>query len=202
MRFLPVLAVAACARLPHVDPQPRTPRQQTAAVARVDVACAADDFDPWSASRTGTGVVISERHILTAAHVVRCPTIAQVWATLDNGRRLMMVVERDDSVFGEGTDVARLEIASADSFRLGLAPPRLDRAGPGSGLFASVRGGQQLRGMYRGHGGLVDGMVTRPGDSGAPVYDAAGALVGIVIEGDSRAITRYYPIDERWLEGT
>jgi hypothetical protein len=218
------LLLAAC-HLPHVDPARRLPDQELASIMRLDVSCGgADPFSwmgglptpapdgsvpddqTWVPSGTATGVVVSEWHVLTAAHAVRCPVLPSITATLPSGRVLPMSVELDDFMFGEGADVARLVISDAEAFDLGVAPPRLARAREGERLAAVVRrrlGAIVSVGTYRGHGGIVDGIAGRPGDSGAPVYDAAGELVGIILGGAlDGSYVRYYPIEGRWLAGT
>lgn len=222
MRTALLLLLTACVHLPHIDPESRTPDQEAMTVVHLEVSCtdpnpfktgepgdphALDPDIDWG-SKSGTGVIISERHVLTAAHVVQCPTIPVVIATLPDGRWQFMDVVRDDAMFGNGDDLARLEIASADTFHIRVAPPRLvswwNRPGPGTGMFIPLFRREPVRGLYRGYRGIVDGATTRHGDSGAPVYDANGDLVGLVVAGPADgSYTKFFPIlDDSWLAGT
>jgi hypothetical protein len=204
-----VVALAACVHLPHVDPKPRSPDDAQRAVVTLEVTCTSPGFpvgeneyetDEWSPARSGTGVVISERHILTAAHVVACPTIPQVTAYLSDGRRFMVDVIRDDAAFGDGADIAELESASAENFGLHLAPPALGYPIAGHALaFIGVHRGV---GAYFDHG-IVRDMKSYPGDSGAGVYDEYGQLVGLVSKrANDGSYTRIVPLTKAWLEGT
>lgn len=207
------LVLAGC-RLPHVDPVPRPPGVAEDAVVALTVGCEFDVEDVWMSammdtSMRATGVIISERHVLTAAHAVRCPNIPIVHVALADGRRLRTVVERDDAMFGGGTDVARLEIASALNFDLNIPPPAL-RFNVGSGESETVcaaviraRGVTWTCGTYTAPSNKVYGMHVDFGDSGAGVYDIYGQLVGIVVRkavDDSFAVVQ--PIGPYWLEGT
>ena len=123
MKIVIITLLAGCA-LPHIKPQPRTPQQAQLAVARLDIECAHDGID-YGAPKVATGVVISERHILTAGHAVVCPVLPKIKATLANGETFKLYVERDEFSFGDGRDIARLRLASADRFGLSIAPPEL-----------------------------------------------------------------------------
>lgn len=223
-----LVLVAACA-LPHVPPAPRSPQEAGLAVARLYVECSEPSpfktgepgdphqFDPdivWRAPRAGTGVVISENRILTAAHVTTCPTFPTIVATLANGRSYLMNEERNDIMFGDGvTDAARLVLASSDRFHLNVAPPTIVEPHVGRPLVAypfrrpavtgTFDGDATGAGIPAGYEGIALDMATRPGDSGAPVYDASGRLVGLVTGGDGHT-TRFVRIEpgHDWLKGT
>lgn len=151
IRLLLICFVVACVSLPHVAPALRSPAQQQVATVRITTSCG--DWGGGYAS----GVVLTERHILTAAHVVRCPYVPNVRAHFSDGRVFSVSVIRDDAMFGGGTDLAILESSSAENFSLGVAPPTI-------GHFPTDR------------------LDTRavPGQSGSGVY-SDGFLVGIVI---------------------
>lgn len=204
----------SCMSLPHVEPQLRTTQHQFATLVSVDAYCS--DPDPfrnpepgrssldhpihWGQGH-GVGVIISEAHVLTAAHVVGCgPTIPRVVVTLSSGRHLRMVVERDDRMFGKGRDLARLVMASGSTFDLNIAPPTLATAEPDDAVTLG-----NARGTARGQGEIVrvTGARVGPGWSGVPVYRTDGALLGIVTGGDTDAgFVKYEPLDASWLKGT
>ena len=216
-KLILLLPVLFSCTLPHVDPRPREPDDATLATVTIESSCSeADPFNTgpdvlpghhgpdisWHASDVGTGVVISENRVLTAAHVVECAIIPTVHVTLSNGRVLRMNVERDDAMFGAGADIARLEMASADTFGLGIAPPALDGT---AGRWCALTTHGQV--CANGSGNLMtpdkyDDDRTRSGDSGSGVYNAeTGGLVGLVVAGDGTS-TRIVRVGAYWLEGT
>lgn len=199
------LAVAGCVRLPHVDPQARSYESTDRTVVRVQSSCSEEDPGggqfpiQWVPDHTGTGVVVSERHVITAAHVVFCPIIPTVKVTFPDGRWYMMDVEKDDAMFGQGTDYARLVIASAEYFNLGIAPPKIGHALVGDFVELSAFDGERF-GYYEGDD-LFE-LNTHPGDSGAPIYNMGGELLGIVSKGSmDRLDTQEERATPRWLEG-
>lgn len=224
MRKLPLLTatLAACGRLAHVPPAPRSSVARRVTVVRVSTSCAEPDYTSpewnsdvpgqsdmapwieWEPPGFGTGVVISENAVLTAAHVVRCPIIPDVVVTMPDRKRWIMQVDRDDAMFGDGTDLAHLEaIGAYDRFGLNIPPPTI--AVPGYSDYVCV----QPYGRDEECGSIVGrdtvNVATRPGDSGSPVYEAggqsAGALVGLVVAGGG-GLTQFVPLNVSWLEGT
>lgn len=190
---LPLLG--ACVSLPHVDPDPRTVTEAGLTAVRVRAQCSWDFDKPV---RYGTGVMISERHVLTAQHVVECPDIPDVHVGLSSGRVLRMVVTEEDRV----ADISRLEILSADRFRVDVAPPTLGypRVWDDSCAALAWPYGSHACGPYMG-----DDIVSIPlkkGSSGAGVYTQHGHLIGIVIRGDGESYTRISPVTAKWLSGT
>lgn len=194
-------ALSACVHLPRVAPAPRTEAERTLTTVRIESSCGGfvDDGD-----HVGTGVIISERHVLTAAHVVACSSIPVVHVTYrQNGKtkRQRMVVTREDS----DRDVARLELASADRFRLNVAPPVVRTPDPGQRVCAEL---PRLMGIDASCGSIVSDwsvarkMSTRPGDSGAPIFDDTGTLVGLVsasgISTANHPYTRIALLDDSW----
>jgi hypothetical protein len=172
------------------------------------------DWITWAPDRAATGVMISEKHALTAGHVVQCPVIpgAHIFIPGRDYRhtRYRMVVDRDEIGFGDGkTDAAHLTaIGAYDRFGVHIAPPAL---GPdphmGTTVCAEVlrKGGPTpVCGTMMWYG--VFDATTIPGDSGAPVYDEQGRLLGLVIQSveiaGGKFYTRYQPVDASWLEGT
>jgi hypothetical protein len=176
-----------------MDPVPRDEAAQRYTVAEVDVDC-----PPWFSSR-GTGVVITENRLVTAAHVVFCPDIPRVSLYLSiNGRSYPAFVEKDEAVFGDGTDLARIELLGAyDRFDVHAVPPLLGVPG-----YDDVVCAQTVRGPVCGPISALHTFdaATIPGDSGAPVYDEQ-ALIGVLHGGDGVQST-WTPMETSMLEGT
>lgn len=208
------LTVTACVHLPHVDSKPRTSAGQYAAAVWVETSCAEPNpLDPgihqplqhmeypmidWGGGR-GTGVVISERHILTALHVVQCPLIPTVKVHLADGRTTYALVTRED----EDNDIALLEVASAQNLELYIAPPVLVQPADFSGRWCAraTTGARCGDFMYPQNGRAIFGGVTSKGWSGAGVYDEQGRLTGIVLGGNGTS-TEVGFVDASWLKGT
>lgn len=194
-----LLGLGACAGIPHVDPAPRDAIVQGQTVVRVESRCGDDTI--WSSGHIGTGVVISERHVLTAEHVVACPMIPVVHVTLANGDRHRMYVTRED----ETHDIAKLELAHAGRFGLDIPPPKL--AGPWvpskvyRDYLCAVLPDEPAQCAARLENDLFEATMEH-GDSGAPVYDGP-YLVGLVIRDvQLQSATRMTIVDATWLEGT
>lgn len=185
-----VLALLAACGVPHMDPRPRDNHAQGDSVVEVRSYCG--DFE--GRSSRATGVMISEDRVLTAAHAVGCGDIPYVHVTTLYGRTLRMVVERDDRVFGGGTDVARLTVWGMETFDLAVRPPELAEHYEGPVIVRFID--EEDNGML--YGNTVRGIIPVKGDSGSPVYDPAGRLVGIMLTSDG-GIQR---IGDYWLEGT
>ena len=204
-KFLILLLLVACSPFPLLPNTLRTPDTQARAAVRVDVQCVDNAFgEPviWRDSSTASGVMISDRRVLTSAHVTTCPTIPIVHVTTSNGRRLKMVVEKEDLKL----DLARLVMASGSRFDYNMAPPVM-------AMFEYEKGSVcvetafprrerkcgRTRTLSRVH------IVTRPGNSGSGVYDEHGQIVGLVRGSirlyDGQQLTRVAMITTRdWLE--
>lgn len=190
---LVLVLMSACA-LPYVKPQPRTPEVAQRAVAKLELVCQHDGIvyrDPV----VFTGVVISERHILTAGHAVVCPVLPKIRATLSDGSVQRLYVERDEYSFGDGRDIARLKLNSAGGFGLHIPPPEL---ASGRGVAVAWLHGIRVSGMFVGTTVAVAG--GKPGDSGAGMYDADGRLIGLVT-GGGKSHMNIQSVDTSWLEG-
>lgn len=189
MRFL-VLFLVACASLPHVEPQSRSHADQLATVVTVESYCG-------GIHHKGTGVVISERHVLTAYHVTKCHVIPKVNVTLRGNVTHMMYVTKEN----EKQDIARLELAHAGRFRLNVAPPKLAPyyARPNDSVCAFTRRGTHCA-VRLGPNTFAGQLI--PGDSGSPVYDD-GYLAGLVTRiSKEKNMTIMTIVTSNWLEGT
>lgn len=224
MHRLPLLlaGLTACGNLQHINPAPRTDVQQRLALVRVHSDCVEDLLTPppgmnaeiaailgvhdtkeWFPSKFSTGVVISEAHVVTAGHAVTCPVIPAVTATSTRGT-FSMLVEREENNFGDGRDLARLRMTAAyDRFGVNVAPPLLGPP-PAAGDVVCVdilrnKTAQTSCGeALSRHAARIP---TQSGDSGAPVYDVQGRLLGIVVRGNG-VDTVWEQIDPTFLQGT
>lgn len=187
-----LISQASCVRLPHVDPQYRWAEQQRAAAVHVEVICG-------DKAARGNGVVISERHVLTAHHVVACEEIPIVHVTLGNSDRHKVVVTKERP----NQDIARLELMHAGSFGLHIAPPILAqpwRPNENDWVCAVPYGKNEVCGL-RVTPNMFGNRMAK-GDSGAGVYDY-GALVGLVVKDYPSANTTLLTlVTSDWLEGT
>lgn len=205
-----VLSITGCVPAVPTTPRARLEVAQARSAVLVEVLCADGMAPPWweegdvglvPTRSTASGVIVSDHAVVTTAHTVACPALPRVRVTLTSGRRLEMVVTRID----EDRDIARLEVASADRFWQGIAPPALpdrdeDRAG-----VACVEAAYPKRGRMCGAIGFPGQLelATIKGNSGAPAYNDMGELLGIV-EGslryaDGSVGTRIASLDRTWL---
>jgi S1-C subfamily serine protease len=202
------------------DRLPRTPRHletQSDTVVRVETFCVTDD--PFLGGATigfltsmGSGVILDARHVLTAQHVIACPYLPDVHVVTVSGKRLRVVVTRENS---DG-DLALLEIASAEHFvgadGRDIAPPVI---GPRPRLGDTIckleavpnRGGDcgtvnAIDDDYT-HSDVGHDAPTKHGNSGGPAYDSQGRLVGIttrLLLPDGSAGGRFTSLAERGKE--
>ena len=197
---LSLLSLAACVRMAPVAPEVRASDVRAVSVVQVDSACGS------RTPRNGSGVIISQRHVLTAANIVGCTKLPRVHVTYidDFGeqRRMRMYVTDED----RDANVAKLEIASAERFRLHIPPPIIREPDPGNRVCADL--GTNSRpaacGTVASTWTVVKRMRTTAGDVGAPVYCEHGTLVGIVVargESSQFPYTWIAPIDASWLDG-
>lgn len=204
LALLVLVGFAACVHVPRVAPQARWGLARTWGTVAVEVSCGDEAIS--DGNRAGTGIMVSKRHVLTAAHVVRCASIPSVQVTYlerTGPRRVRMVVTREDAE----SDIARLEIASAESFSVAVVPPIVRAADPGNDVCAelALKGRpNHACGVVASDWSVAKNMETRHGDSGAPVFNQDGALVGLVIaSGEStlgRAYTRISTVNDSWIQ--
>lgn len=187
------IILLGCATVPHVEPTYRDTLAAQQTVVRVVSNCYGD-------SRSGTGVVINERYVLTAAHVVKCHAIPTVRVELNDGRTDRMVVIKENAE----EDIAKLELRHAGRFGLDVPPPILQpqvfELNPVDYVCVYTFKGRDCD-VLRLTRNLISIRLNH-GDSGAPVYDS-GRLVGLVIRdvADINA-TRITLVGSEWLEGT
>jgi S1-C subfamily serine protease len=229
VRALPWFLLVACAHLQHLDPAPRTPATQALDAVSIEVSCVERDpfwrpypegdgrhpaFHRMWGGGAGEGVLISGRHVLTTAHVVRCPVIPRVRVHLRDGRAMRAVVEREDARH----DLARLVILTDEFFLDGVVPPMLrdvyDESVLDETLCLRTADGRARCGEVglRPVGEHVadyalSGDNARRGNSGAGVYDGRGRLVGILTSMYFSAAGEHVSdgfslVDGVWLEGT
>lgn len=172
--LLILLGVASCAGAPSA---PTTHRERVESV-KLLVQC---PTDPAMKNTTigGSGVIVSGRQVLTAAHVVPCKD-AQIRAMQTETHRVtMMKVE----VSFTGLDVARLVIdGDGEFFEARLAV--IGSVGYGDQICVLIGFPRQDRRC-----GLVDNLDSgkiensvnvEPGNSGSGVYDSSDRLIGII----------------------
>lgn len=179
--------MCGCVHLPHVDGLARALPDQQRATVKVQTLCIAGD--PWTPesrftimAMSGSGVVIDDRHVLTAAHVVDCGGFdSSIYVTFSNGKRWRVENDRLD----RGNDMARLEDPTAGNFNLGIAPPVLGTDPQFGDDMCSAFAVPKLGGSC-GHliapdmpGRYTFDAPTHHGNSGGGVY-SGGKLVGLV----------------------
>jgi hypothetical protein len=181
-----------------VAPEARTNEMRRVTTVRVESSC--------GGTKVGTGVIVSSRHVLTAVQNVGCAGIPSVHVTyLENGveQRLRVYVTKED----EASGIARLEIASAEAFPNAIRPPVLRLPDPGNNVCANLVPSKRdsvACGTVASTWTAVKQMPTDKADTGAPVYNDDGVLVGIVAnrgESNGSHYTWIAPIDARWLDG-
>lgn len=198
--FISVLSMCSgCLPVDHRAAVPRNVYAQDASIVMIQMLCVeSDPFDQtdglgnpnpfpeqidWGGS-VGTGVIIDKNHVLTAAHVVRCPIIAEVRVSTQNGHHYHMVVQRSD----ESADLALLEMSSLDTFAHAL-PPAVFGPQPAVGDTVCTAVAWP---RFEHHCGTISSVTdtakndtfmllpVEHGNSGGGVYDMQGRVVGIV----------------------
>lgn len=169
MRFFPIFLLLVSCSTPYWN----RPVQQRASVI-VGVICAD------SSNSGGSGVVINNRHILTAKHVVsRCPNeLFDIWVLTANNRVVHVSYDK-----ASNDDVVRL-FASYD---FATSVPAVGNPQLGDKVCVVF---PRRKWLYT-CGSIIKtipnrivlDIVAEPGDSGSAVFDSKGNVVGIVSAG-------------------
>ncbi len=191
MRAIIILGLTSCNAWVRPAPSPertRVPTEQRDLAVKVEMRC--NTFDDTSVVRVGTGVIVSEWQVLTAMHVVDCQTdIARISVTTRAGKRYSFSPEKE----WPKSDISRIQMASADSFRLDVSPPTLrltpipkfeplyiQAAWPERvEVFGEATGHEYYGGNSYGGSRLTYTARTQEGNSGSGIYDLDGHLVGL-----------------------
>lgn len=186
-RYTPLIAVtlmATCGACAGLRVGARSPAEQTRASVVILSHCS--NFLPGYVS-AGSGVQVSPTQVVTAAHVVDCVDdkahttgqVSDVWAFETDGTGHPMRVDRVDEL----ADQARLSIADDAEF---YRTPSLRFGAVGPGDQACISTGGPTRDRRCGvvddapDGWISFSIPVEPGNSGSPLYDRDGRLVGIV----------------------
>lgn len=180
--------------MPNIPATTRSHLWQETAIVEVQVSCTehdpfATDDSPnnfndivWS-EKSGSGVILDERHVLTANHVTSCPVIPEVRLGLANGTVRQAMVEKESY----DKDVSELVLASTDNFGFGIAPPSIVPS-PAIGEPLCLASSLPTRGWSCGNieeikdGRVRFGAISKHGNSGSAVYDVEGHLIGIMTD--------------------
>ena len=136
----------------------------------------------------GSGMVIGDGYVLTAAHVVGCTDVLFVKGLADQKKRKARVVAIDD-----GADLALLHVKLPRKTPLtgvAIAETQPRRADPvfGWGRMTSIAAGQ----VTSGSAAELDARIPlRPGDSGGALLTPDGRLVGVVSRGSTRSVSAH-----------
>jgi len=148
----------------------------------------------------GSGVIVRwgvRPFILTASHVVRDATAITIWLPEMSAGRSVRLLKTDSdwdaAVLDPGDD---RKLPAVDIEHGPVAHPKpgelLDCCGYGQDGKLAIAKGQMLRFIGNGRGGPSDWLAVsgcaRQGDSGGPIFNSAGNVVGVLWGTDSREI--------------
>ncbi len=183
MRFvIAALVLLSCA---HPHPQYATAEigDEYARAVRIEPVC----VDPLTLEietpGIGSGVIISDRQVLTAGHVVDCPLLLGAYAIDADGTKHEMFLEAT----AEGADIVRLKLFPQDPKGFGFKD--LSASHPVVGdevcILSAVPARRRVCGQVTGYedldsGNLMHTALTEYGNSGGGLWDAEHRLVGIV----------------------
>ncbi len=170
-----------------VAPAQDDPVEEEPLVAAIDVPRAVGEAIAFSGvgvhfrgvggTHYGSGVLIDDGYVLTAAHVVQCTDKLFVTALADQRKRRARVVAFDD-----GLDLALLQVklprkTQLRALELAEEHPRRATRIFGWGRMSSIAAGNVTSGSDRE---LIARMPVRGGDSGGAGLDVDGRLIGIL----------------------
>jgi hypothetical protein len=193
------LTLAACNQ--WVRPTPgvpaaRTSKQQWESAVAIETSCDPFEDGVLSKTRVGTGVMVSPWQVITALHVTDCQsTIPLIKVTTVQGGTWKMVPEKEwgiSVIKGERDGVSRIQLATADDLSPSFGPPRvnedrpvlweplyIETAMPERQEVIGEETGWQYGGDSYGGRFFTYKAETQPGNSGSPIYDINGDLVGV-----------------------
>jgi S1-C subfamily serine protease len=193
LAFLMLVALAttcgACraeapVRPPVAEPHLRSPAQQVRWTVEIDATCGVPPagLAPESPVAYGSGVVVTRRSVLTAHHVIKQQGCTYE-AVEQDGTRHLLVVDVDDAAHDTTRltaivpfpdDVPEVDVGQAPA--LGDLVCAVGRVPWTTRFCGWVQPPQRELGA---DADIVHQVTTQPGNSGGPLYDSSGRLVGI-----------------------
>jgi S1-C subfamily serine protease len=170
---------------------PRNHQQQIATTVTIEEGCVTGDIygaiyghvaNLHFEFQSGTGIILDGRHVLTAYHVVNCSGIKIITVKLFDDQELTAHYYSGDKIndlavleIGNEVEVGPMVMPALAKVDIGeyvcqvSARPNKDRICGKITQFTTISG-QNVK----------DNIKTVHGNSGAPVYDSGGQLVGVV----------------------